>query len=242
MKKINILLIIFSFVFQITKAQTSLDSLRLSAPLKLNNIPTGIEISFTNSMVALFNDNSKTCNILDPKTGVVLQKIINEKGIINQVYFSKDDTYLAIFSNSGISFWEIRTGNFLKHIDINTFSNFFKISGRYFINNNFDYTKFNNNYNIFKKNTDVSNRDYYYTSFYKLNNTIIPYFFNKLIDTFNNKHRYINEDYEVFVPNILKNNIAYYDTLGITQIFAPFFKIDEIQHNKYTMIILTIIN
>ena len=179
------------------------------------NIPNAYIILFDNSVMDI-----EKINILNKLTNNFIN--ITDNKILN--YYT-NHKYKAFGELTQMCFCY---NYFLKHIDINTFSNFFKISGRYFINNNFDYTKFNNNYNIFKKNTDVSNRDYYYTSFYKLNNTIIPYFFNKLIDTFNNKHRYINEDYEVFVPNILKNNIAYYDTLGITQIFAPFFKIDEI--------------
>ena len=188
------------------------------------NTINSIKKYIPNAYIVLF-DNSKIdiekSNIIEKLTDKFIN--ITDNKILN--YYT-NHRYKSLGELSQMCFFY---SYFFKNININSFNNFFKISGRYFINNNFDYTKFDNNYNIFKKNTDIiQDRNYYYTSFYKLNNEIISYFFNQLIDRFNNKHLYLNQDYEVFVPDILKNKVHFYDTLGITQIFAPFFKIDDI--------------
>ena len=108
--------------------------------------------------------------------------------------------------------------------------NFFKISGRYLINNTFNYDDYNNNLNIFKKNEEVLNRDYYFTSFYKLTPDILIEYFESLNDIMINKDIY-NEntvnDIEVIVPNKIKNKNMI-NNLGITQIFSVWNKIDNI--------------
>jgi hypothetical protein len=120
--------------------------------------------------------------------------------------------------------------NFVKNINVSDILHFFKISGRYLINNTFNYNDYNNNLNIFKKNKEIVDRDYYFTSFYKLNPNILIKYFDQLNDIIANKHLY-NEntvnDIEVIVPNRIKNkkNI---DNLGITQIFSVWNKIDNI--------------
>jgi hypothetical protein len=116
--------------------------------------------------------------------------------------------------------------NYLINVDDTSVLHFFKISGRYLINKYFNYNNFNNKYNVFKRNEMLKNINYYYTSFYKLNNEGIHKFFTGLIQLFNNKHLYFNKHYEDFVPEIIeKINIP---ELGITQIFAPFKLIDNI--------------
>jgi hypothetical protein len=178
-------------------------------------IPNSYIILFDNSIIDLNQKNNLT-NLTDNFININDNEILNY--YTNHKYKSLGELaqmcYLYTY--------------FLKNIDINCCNNLYKISGRYFINETFDYNKFDNNYNIFKKNENVTNRDYYYTSFYKLNNTTITFFFENLINIFNNKHLYLNQDYEQFIPNVLKNNIKLHDNLGITQIFAPFFKIDMI--------------
>ena len=90
------------------------------------------------------------------------------------------------------------------NIDIKNINHFFKISGRYFLNNTFDYNVYENNENIFKKNMNVCDRNYYYTSFYKLTKMMIPIFFKKLDVIFNNKEQYIQYDLEVIIANLFK--------------------------------------
>ena len=94
------------------------------------------------------------------------------------------------------------------------FDNFFKISGRYWLSENFNYDNFNNTYNIFKKlNNNINN---ICTSLYKLNYIEISKLYQYLI---NNEHNMINcIGYEIlfgiFVQE-LNNNIIFYDMLGV---------------------------
>jgi hypothetical protein len=97
--------------------------------------------------------------------------------------------------------------------------NLFKITGRYLINDNFDYNVYNNENNIFKINENVLDRKYYYTCFYKISfknyefyNSVI----NNLIDEIQTTKIYDNIDYEVFFPPKL-NQIQIIKQLGITQ-------------------------
>ena len=100
-------------------------------------------------------------------------------------------------------------------------NNLFKITGRYVINDNFDYDNYKNDHNIFKKNENVKDRKYYYTCFYKIScnkfknyKMIINNIFDKIVKDKSNI--YDNVDLEVFLPEELKdfNKI---DNLGITQ-------------------------
>ena len=95
-------------------------------------------------------------------------------------------------------------------IDNNIFEieNLFKISGRYLINNNFNYSNFNCQNNIFKINENIKNRKYYYTSFYKISNINFTDYSNviySLTNEIKNTNKYNNLDYEVFFPPKLKN-------------------------------------
>lgn len=121
--------------------------------------------------------------------------------------------------------------NFLKKIDINTITHFFKISGRYFINEDFNYNKYNNALNIFKKNSQIRGCDhYYYTSFYKLNPSILVDYFEKLKIILADKDSYIEtpkHHFEAIVPQAVqyKNLIL---TLGITQLVSVVDTVDNI--------------
>ena len=106
---------------------------------------------------------------------------------------------------------------FLKNIDLNNIKYFLKISGRYVINDSFDYTMFDNNMNIFSKNNNVTDREYYYTCFYKLNKKTIPILIEKLRDCINNKEKYLSYDLEVIIPKLLNYEFTKIDKLGITQ-------------------------
>ena len=120
--------------------------------------------------------------------------------------------------------------NFLKKIDTTKIKHFFKISGRYYINNSFNFDNYNNDFNIFKKNTQVRNRDYYYTSFYKLNSNILLEYFEQLNIILSEKDSY-NEntvsDFEVVVPSKIANKTIM-NHLGITQIYSVWNKIENI--------------
>jgi hypothetical protein len=113
---------------------------------------------------------------------------------------------------------------FFKYVDIKSVKNFFKISGRYLINEQFNYEKFNNEDIIFKKNTDITDREYYYTCFYKINSGTINEYFSMLQQLFNNKSLYENHfsDIEVILPKIFNNKMTLTDNLGILQRIAVY--------------------
>uniref|UniRef100_A0A6C0JHV5 Glycosyl transferase family 1 domain-containing protein n=1 Tax=viral metagenome TaxID=1070528 RepID=A0A6C0JHV5_9ZZZZ len=109
---------------------------------------------------------------------------------------------------------------FFKFIDHTKIKNFFKITGRYYMNNDFKYNNYNNNLNIFKKNITVKERDYYYTSFFKISNNFLPEYFLKLIDIYENKGDYFNLDLEVIYGKCFLENMKLVDKLGVTQLIS----------------------
>lgn len=91
------------------------------------------------------------------------------------------------------------------------FDNFFKITGRYHINNEFNYNDYNNNLNVFKKIDHIS----LYTSLYKIHyddiNTLLLFIntnFNRMVNA---------QGYEIIfndLNNIIKINLI--NNLGVT--------------------------
>ena len=109
---------------------------------------------------------------------------------------------------------------FFKHIDFTKINYFFKISGRYFINEKFNFNIFNNDKIIFKHNKNVTDRRYFYTSFYKLTNNFLPTYFSELLDVYSNRDKYYEKDLEVIFSEKFIKHITLVDELGITQNFA----------------------
>jgi len=148
-----------------------------------------------------------------------------------------DDTLLNFYTNNyeykafseisqQISFYD----TFFKYVNINSFNHFFKISGRYLINNSFDYNQFDNEDIIFKKNNNIKDKDYYYTCFYKLNSNSITEYFNNLKELIKNKELYENSysDLEVILPKLFENKMKSVNKLGITQRIAIVNTIEQI--------------
>jgi hypothetical protein len=120
-----------------------------------------------------------------------------------------------------------QTKYFLDLIKDVKFNNFFKISGRYLLNETFNYTDYDNDNNIFKKNPIVAN--YYYTSFYKISKKN----FEKYRNTINELSEYIKvnrdfdtKDYELFMPE--KLSFKQIQNLGITQNISVWKQFDKI--------------
>lgn len=109
---------------------------------------------------------------------------------------------------------------FFKFIDHTKIQNLFKISGRYYINNEFKYDSYKNDLNIFKKNITITERDYYYTSFFKISKNFLPEYFLKLIDIYENKGDYFNLDLEVIYGKCFLENMTLVDKLGVTQLIS----------------------
>tara|TARA_B100000900_G_C20594910_1_gene723009 strand:+ start:2505 stop:3173 length:669 start_codon:yes stop_codon:yes gene_type:complete len=95
------------------------------------------------------------------------------------------------------------------------FDNLFKITGRYNINDKFNYNIYNNDLNIFKKIDHIS----LYTSLYKIKYNDIK---NLLIFINNSFSRMINaEGYEIIFNDLSKLiDIEYTDNLGVTGFVA----------------------
>lgn len=95
------------------------------------------------------------------------------------------------------------------------FDNFFKITGRYNINNKFNYNNYNNDLNIFKKIDHIS----LHTSLYKIKYHDIRNLLNFINNNFNRMKN--AEGYEI-IFNDLANiiDIEYTDNLGVTGFVA----------------------
>ena len=182
-------------------------------------IPNSYIILFDNSIFEK-NEYFKTLNEkVDKFINITDNKLLN--------YYTNDYIYKAFAEiNQQLVFYN----SFLKYVNINSIKNFFKISGRYLINNNFIFNNFDNKLNIFKKNIKVKDRKYFYTCFYKLNPSFLPEYFNKLQNLLDNKKKYENSysDFEVIVPNVIYNNISQIEELGITERIAVFNEINNI--------------
>ena len=111
----------------------------------------------------------------------------------------------------------------LKYIQDNNiqYESLFKISGRYILNNSFDINNYRTEGFIFKKNTTLSDRKYYYTCFYKIGNIQEYIQILKRILKITNFDKYNNfKDLEVIVPHELNENKIKFNTiplLGLTQ-------------------------
>jgi hypothetical protein len=108
--------------------------------------------------------------------------------------------------------------------------NFFKITGRYEINSDFDYKQYDNNLNIFKKSLSIKEKDYYYTCFYKLDKSILKEVQAIFEGFIKNKEKYMNNDsdLEVIFPNAIINKVHSVDSLGIIENIGVWKKITNI--------------
>ncbi len=98
--------------------------------------------------------------------------------------------------------------------------NFFKITGRYTINNTFNFNQIiSNNFNIFKINKNIKDREYIYTCFYKITNTYFDNYFNNIEKLYNEiqiTNIYDNLDLETYLPKYIENK-KLINNLGIDQ-------------------------
>lgn len=135
-----------------------------------------------------------------------------------------NNTKLYEFTNNSANkaYGEIsQTYNALQFIQNMTFNNMFKISGRYIINDTFDYDIFNNNDNLFKRDSSIDFVNYYYTSLYKISkNNFNEYYkvVNELYEFIQTSNIYDNVSYEVFFP--IKLKFTEINHLGLTENIA----------------------
>ena len=117
--------------------------------------------------------------------------------------------------------------NYLNKLDVTNVKNLFKISGRYIINDNIDFMNLIDT-NIFKKNNLVTDRDYYYTCFFKIIISKIDNFYTALLNMFKNKDKYYGMDFEVILPIELNHDFTVIDKLNITQYISVWNEISNI--------------
>jgi hypothetical protein len=118
---------------------------------------------------------------------------------------------------------------FLKE-DLSCIQNFFKITGRYELNEQFDYSKYDNRENIFKRHLSIKDKEYYYTCFYKLDKSILAEVYDIFGAFVKNKEKYMNNysDLEVIFPNAIIDKITLIDTLGVIENIGVWKKITHI--------------
>ena len=161
-------------------------------------------------------------NILEQLTDTFIN--ITDNNVLN--YFTDVFQYKAFGEISQqLQFFEL----FLKK-DYTKIKNFFKITGRYGINEEFDYEQYNNDLNIFKKHLSIKDKEYYYTCFYKLDKSILKETQTLFKDFVRNKEKYMNSysDFEVIFPNAIFDKIHLVDKLGIIENIGVWKKITNI--------------
>jgi hypothetical protein len=193
-----------------TKEQRFLQTIETIDSIK-KYIPDYFIILFDNSE---FNNFEKTVlnNIVDCFLNILDDDKLN-------YYTNKCEIKAYSEISQQLKFFELFMGT--ENNNLNEIKNFYKISGRYLINDTFDYNDFNNDKSIFKKDlNNVKNntkQNYYFTCFYKLDKNILIEYHNKLNYLLNNQIEYIDNDLEIILPDLLKEYISEVDNLGITQ-------------------------
>ena len=192
-------------------------------------IPDSYIILFDNSILnpleqSIFYKLTDTfINIVDNEELNFYTNICEIKALAD---ISQQVGFLDLFINSND---ESKNDNFL------SIRNFFKISGRYLINSDFDFKKYDNDKNIFKRNKSIIKKDYFYTCFYKLNKNILMEYHDKLKLLLKTNLDELDEngksdlDFEVLLPKLLKAQITEEEgLLGITQRVAVWKDISKI--------------
>ena len=100
--------------------------------------------------------------------------------------------------------------------------NLFKITGRYLIDERFNYNNYDNDKSIFKRNLVVTDRSYYFTCFYKIGKHELRFFYDILNELYQDiqMNNYEYEEWEVLLPTLLYKRFDTIDELGITQNIA----------------------
>jgi len=100
--------------------------------------------------------------------------------------------------------------------------NIFKITGRYILDDRFQYAQYDNDTTIFKRNEAVVDRAYYFTCFYKIGRPLFDFYYDTMVELYediqNNCYEY--EEWEVLLPTLLHKRFTTVPELGITQKIA----------------------
>lgn len=137
-------------------------------------------------------------------------------------------------NNSNKMYGEVaQTREMLNYIETHrkslSFNHLFKLSGRYVINKHFKYKKFNNENIVMKRNSSVD-REYFYTSFYKIHRSKYEVYRNAIDTIYDgiSTHAYDDDELEVLFPKLLNYQFQKTESLGITQNIAVWDDTSEI--------------
>tara|TARA_Y100000992_G_scaffold282956_1_gene231874 strand:- start:3303 stop:5318 length:2016 start_codon:yes stop_codon:yes gene_type:complete len=150
--------------------------------------------------------------------------IFLERKDIKNIDFYTDD---SIVKGIGEAAQQLEVNNYIKN-EMISFKHLFKISGRYLINENFDYNEMNISKNVFKLAREVISHHpgvsgYYYTSLYKIH---FNYFneFNKCMEVILDDENLLllSYGYEQILPKLIieyagLESLYQISSLGITQ-------------------------
>jgi len=167
----------------------------------------------------------------------------NEKDILiknTNIFINHNDKILDYYTNNNeikaiAELCQIKYAlNIISTCNIK-FNNFFKITGRYIINNNFVYDLYAKTYkndNIFKQNKSIKDRLYYYTCFYKISQNNFNEYIDKVNDLYNTlilkpyENIYNVIDLEFLLPSQLQ--FIEINNLGITQYISCLNEISDV--------------
>jgi hypothetical protein len=132
---------------------------------------------------------------------------LNDYNIINNV-FSKSKS----LGEGTLTIYAI---NYLQQNNFD-FDNFYKISGRYWINNNFNYDIFNNNKIVIKKINNDSNN--LITSLYKIPKTYLDKWSDFLLNSKNDMNNNIGAEvlFAKFMNNINEDDKIFVEKIGVS--------------------------
>ena len=157
----------------------------------------------------------------------------NEKdALINNtnIFINHNDKILDYYTNSNeikalAELCQIKYAlNLINNYNIK-FNNFFKITGRYIVNDKFLYDTYAiifKNDNTFKRNKSLKDRLYYYTCFYKISQ--------------NNFNDYVNKIYELYSELVLKPYESTYNVIDLEFLLPsqlPFKEINDLGITQY---------
>jgi hypothetical protein len=194
---------IYSTQERFQQVQKTIESVR-------EHIPDSFVVLYDNSD---FNDHEY--NVLNDLTDCFINH--HNDAIVNE--FTNNSIH-KVFGEISQTFKMLEyIKNYFTNMNI---KNLFKITGRYLINNSFDYNTYENDDIIFKRNKEVSDRAYYFTCFYKISGVKFDYFYEIMEELYediqNNAYEY--EEWEVLLPMLLHKEFKTVDHLGITQDIA----------------------
>ena len=195
---------------RITQTINTINSIR-------KHIPDAYIVLFDNSIFNYF-EYYVLNNLVDTFINITNNPTLN--------YFTDVFEYKAFGEISQtLQFLEL----FLKE-DYLKINNFFKITGRYEINNEFNYDQYDNDLNIFKKHLSIKDKEYYFTCFYKMDKSILKEVQAIFVEFVKNKEKYMNNnsDLEVIFPNAIMDKIHLVDNLGIVENIGVWKKITNI--------------